>query len=242
MLLPAKYDLVMLPQTITPSLIQYIANPPPSYDYLQTAFNDNDQTYNFSAITSGNNEGQLVPPYPGEAAIEADLLDNGVSNMALFNNLNGWTFPLSWTNWSAPIGTATGCNSLLVSVINQTPNNLALVLNHTHGSVFGSTSRQLLPYATDVVGLAGDGIHGPDYTFCVTNAGSSCNAATCESEPCVQFEVQQDDCDLAAGDINQHQIQNNTYLSQELSQTTGSYSKDIPGMASVAIYNPSANQ
>jgi hypothetical protein len=242
-LLPAKYALVPLPQTITANLIQYVANPPPSYDYVQTPLNGNDQTYNFSAITSGANEGQFVEPYPGQAAIETDLLANGVSNMALFSNLNGWNFPLSWTTWQAPIAAPTGCEALLVSVINQTPNNLLLFLSGNHGSQFGDTLRRLLPYATEVVGLSGDGIHGPDFTFCVANFGaSSCDVASCGAAPCARFEVQQNNCTAAAGDITEQLIEGNTFSSRELSQTTGSYSDNIPGMASVAIYVPSASQ
>lgn len=242
-LLPAKYALVPLPQTITENLIQYVADPPPSYDYLQTSFNGNDQTYNFSAITSGANEGHFVEPYPGQAAIQNDLLNNGVSQQALFNNLNGWTFPLSWTTWEAPIATPTGCESLLVSVINQTPNNLLLFLTGNHGSQFGDTLRSLLPYATEVVGLTGDGVHGPDFTFCVTNDGnSSCDNTSCAEEPCARFEVQQNNCVAAAGDITENVIESHVYESQELSQTTGSSADNIPGMSSVAIYVPSASQ
>lgn len=247
MLLPAKYWLDPIPHITDSNLIQFFNedyhNPPPSYDFLETSIGNG--VYNFSAIASGANNELFVTPFPGQAPMQNDLFNNGVSQLALFNNLNGWNFPLSWTNWNGaspfPTGSATGCNQLIVSVINQTGDNLKLFLNGNHGSLLGSTSRYLASYSTVQVGLRGDtSIHGPDFNFCVTNANnSSCSSSNGNY---VQFEVQQNHCSLAAGDITYKQSGSHLYQSSQLDQTTGSYAKDIPGIASVAIYNPSASQ
>jgi hypothetical protein len=254
MLLPAKYLLDPIPQTTVANLNQifekFLPDPPPSSsmcvagsnscydDYFQPSLGNG--VFNYSALASGANEDHFVTPFPGQQAIQNDLFDNGVSQFALFNNLNGWSFPLSWTNWNNAtyyeIPSATGCNQLIVSVINQTGNDLTLFLKGDHGSLLGSTTRDFPAYATDVVGLKGDAaIHGPEFTFCVSNAGSSC------SGDYVQFEVQQNNCSTAAGNIT-YTESGGTYESAELSETKGSYANNIPGVVSVAVYNPSASQ
>jgi hypothetical protein len=125
-----------------------------------------------------------------------------------------------------------GCNQLIVTVVNQTPDNLTLHLTEEHGSLLGSTPRSLNPYATDVVGLEGDDTHGPDFDFGVNDThGSSAD-----------FEVQQDDCVAEAGDIHYTNKGNHGYSSTDLGNTTGSWADEIPGMDRIAVYNPSANQ
>jgi hypothetical protein len=80
-------------------------------------------------------------------------------------------------------------------------------------------------------------IHGPDFKFCVGSDTSNCGAGNHAS-----FEVQQDHCAVEAGDITFSQINSQLYQATELDQTTGSYSDDVPGIAWIAIFNPSANQ
>jgi hypothetical protein len=237
MLLPAKYSLQTIPLVADDYNLNQLFQdhygspiPPPSYVFLQTSLGNG--VYNFSAIASG------FDTFPGQTPMQDDLFNNGVSKMALFNDLNGWSFPLSWQG--SGDSTATGCNQLIVSVINQTGDNLKLFLKGNHGSLLGSTPRNLPAYATDAVGLMGDTmVHGPDFNFCVTNANnSSCSS----SGNYVQFEVQQNHCTAASGDITYKQSGSHLYQGSELIQTKGSYANNIPGIVSVAIYNSSASQ
>jgi hypothetical protein len=237
MLLPAKYSLQTIPLVADYSLNQLFYDyygspiPPPSYVFQQTSLGNG--VYSLSVIASGSHT------FPGQTPMQNDLFNNGVSKMALFNNLNGWSFPLSWqVNGGDP--SATGCNQLIVSVVNQTGNNLKLFLKGNHGSLLGSTPRNLPAYATDAVGLMGDTmVHGPDFNFCVTDANnSSCSSS---SGNYVQFEAQQNHCTAASGDITYKQSGSHLYQGSE-NQTKGSYANNIPGIVSVAIYNSSASQ
>ncbi len=230
-LLPTMYSIFPAPQTnLNPDSGFYIfdqwTGTPPAWDYHIDGLGNGVWDY-FVLFNSGNGD------FPGKAAIQTDVFDNGVEPIQFFRNLNGWKFPLFLrnVNTGGSFLAATGCNQLIVSVTNQTPDSLTLHLTEEHGSLIGSTPRSLPPYATDVVGFAGDAAHGPDFKFGVDGPNGS-----------TQFEVQQNHCVFSAGDITYTNDSNNSYNSSDLGNTMGSYSNDAAGIDRIAVYNPSANQ
>jgi hypothetical protein len=236
MLLPALYSIIPAPQTNlvpqTPTgqnfyiFDQWTGDPPVSWAYFVEGLGNS--TWNYFALYNFSKS-----DYPGQAAIQNDVFHNGVAPIQFFNNLSGWSFPLYWenVNTGGSFLAATGCNQLIVSVSNETADNLTLHLTENHGTLIGDTPRSLLPYSTDVVGFAGDAGHGPDFTFGVDGPDGS-----------NEFEVQQDKCQFEAGNIAYTSVSNNTYQATNLSSTTGSYSDSVPGIDRVAVYNPDANQ
>jgi hypothetical protein len=246
MLLPARYWVFPVPQTTSSDPIGAITknlNVPPAFDTLTVGLGSG--VWNGYAIGTGGRLGVFNQEFPGEQAINNDVFGNGVYPILFFNNLNGWNFPLWWDNYNTPVPSATGCNQFIVSITNQTSDDLTLSFQYEHGGgLLGSgnpedpPSRDLPPYATDVVGLLGDLGSGPDFNFCVSNG----SPADCQAVNYAQFEVQQDLCSSEAGDIHYTQIANRLYQDTLLDTTGGSYANDVPGIARIAVYNSSANQ
>ncbi len=227
MLIPAKYSKIQSnPQYFQSNFDG--ANSPPSWDtYVEElGYGVWDEFY------IGNIGDTSI--FPGKQAIQNDIFDNGVSPTQFFNGLNGWNFNFNYeySGWLA--AGAIGCNSLLVSITNQSPDTVTLsatVAAH-EGFLFGNSPRTLGPYATNVFGVQTEDLHGPDFDFSISGPNGSAS-----------FEVQQDYCLGEAGDIRYtNQGNSGQYQLSNLGDTTGSEAADIPGIQRVAVYNPSANQ
>ena len=175
--------------------------------------------------------------FPSQQAMQNDIFGNGVQPIQFFNSLNGWKFNSAYSDndltWFA-VG-ASGCNSLLVSITNDTPDTVTLnagVAKHD-GGLFGDTPRSLGPYATNIFGVQSvGGFHGPDFDFSVSGPNGSAS-----------FSVQQNYCLTQAGDIT-YAVESTSgqYQLDNLGTTTGSEANDRPGIQRVAVYNPGASQ
>ncbi len=231
-LLPSLYWVFPIPQTTSSDPVTEVSAGTPSYDTLVQPLGNG--VWNGFAVATGAKLGN--GKYPGKQAIQDDVFGNGVDPLELFNNLNGWKFPLWWDPYS--IKSAAGCGGLIVSIINQTGDDLTLTFQEEHGNLLGSAPRDLPPYATDVVGLVGDTLRGPDYKLCVSDGSPD----DCQAVNYAHFEVQQDFCSQEAGNITYTQEGNRVYQDTQLDQTTGSKADSVPGIVNVAVYNPSASQ
>ncbi len=250
MLLPVLYWVFPIPQAGSSDPVGDVTKnafgSPPAYDTLTVGLGYG--VWDGFAIGTGHPLGAARQEYPGQQAITNDVFGNGVSPLQFFSNLNGWKFPLWWNDYDGPplnVPSATGCNQLIVSITNQTADDLTLSFEYEHGGgLLGSgnakdpTSRELPPYATDVVGLLGDAGRGPDFKFCVSNG----SPGDCQAVNYAQFEVQQDLCFATHGDIHYTKIAERVYKDTELDQTLGSHSNSVPGIERIAVYNPSASQ
>jgi hypothetical protein len=151
MLLPAQYQIYKYNATNADPV-----DDAPSYAQLveYAGLVDGDQTWTKYWIASSTN----WDAYPSQQALQTDLFDPfdpntmtgaGVSPSDFFHGKNGWGFAVCWVYKYL----ISGCNGVVVTITNQTPNLLTVNANYSgSGKLIGPTSKILNPFQSSTFG------------------------------------------------------------------------------------------
>jgi hypothetical protein len=251
-LMPTRFQLCSINyssvNSLTTTFIQFPSYGPGFVNELDVAFNSpGNGVFNlYDMQTIADCQNNTSPTYPIQNALDQDLFANGVSPYDLFTGNNGWGGVFQATTNPTDLIDADdlanqGCDAMTSTIQNQTATTLAYNVNNTHGYLLtanassqgnGPISGTIPPYGTlTVASIVGAGITD-DYQLSSGGqqiAGFSLNMDNCQTRLKGQTPFISDSTSSNGFEVK------TTQITRGLFNTT-------PGLATVAIYNPSATQ